>query len=155
MVRGKLLKLLVVIILLITAFFGYKFYRKAKVKYPGLTRVYTNEKVTEDEGKLIAGFPEIPQYPGISVRTSYKKVQDSKTDYVAVWRFQGEGKTIINWYSKELASDGWKVTGPFIDESEDYLHIEAENNNYKLKIQNTEEDGDETKKILVAEFLEK
>lgn len=152
MLNSKLSKLLIVLLVVTSVLLAYKIYLKRSFKTEVPYRIYTNEKVTEKENGLVAGFPNISQYPDAKIKTSYKKVQDNKTDYVAVWEIKGANKSIMDWYKSELTNSGWTVTGIFSYE-QDSDQMEVENEEYKLKVALSEDNDDA--KILITEFLEK
>ncbi|OGM62316.1 hypothetical protein A2961_02275 [Candidatus Woesebacteria bacterium RIFCSPLOWO2_01_FULL_39_21] len=151
-------KILVVFVLLLFVVLGLYLFKKSKTPEVSTDRVYTDEKVTEEAGMLIENFPDIPIYPGITVDKTYKKEQSGKTDYTAVWFYEGNIHEIMNWYADELKKAGWTVVGPFVFEAEDDLEINAENSMYTLRLLNSERGEDETGKagkLIMADILEK
>lgn len=123
-------------------------------------RVYTNETVTESTASLVQGFPDFPLYPGLRLDNSFRKEQVGKVDYTAIWYFDGEETVIpmMKWYTDKLTASGWQVKGPYVDESEGELRIDAENSTYSLRLYNSERSEGETSgpgNIFVVDFFQK
>ena len=154
-------KILTALILLFLVGFGLYLFTKSKSPKPITERIYTNETVTESNGTLVDGFPNVPIYPGMRIDKTYKKEQDGKTDYVAVWYFDGGDAKVpemMKWYIDEYKKSGWTVTGPFIDEGQNELHIKTENSQYKTRVMSSkrlEEDEGGPGNIILFEALEK
>ena len=159
MPKRKLVITTLLFFLLLT--FGFYLFNKGKTQKNATGRIYTNEKVTESSGSLVEDFPNVPVYPGIRLDKSYKKVQEGKTDFSAVWYYEGsddQSPIFMKWYVEEFKKEGWIVEGPFVDESENELSIRAQNSKYVLRLFNSERDeGDEggAGKIIVVDMIEK
>lgn len=155
-------KLLVFVVLLFILGLGVYLYKKSQPK-PNITegRVYTNEKTTEAEGTLVGEFPKFPIYPGMRTDKTFRKEQGEKTDFVGAWYFEGGDNkvpVIMKWYVDELKKAGWKVEGPFIDEGQGEVHINAENTNHTARVMSSErydEDPGGPGDIILVEILEK
>lgn len=119
---------------------------------------FPQEKVIETEGELVDGFPDIPIYPTLKIDKTYKKVLGGKTNYLGIWYYKGDIKIILDWYVIELKKAGWSVTGPFVQEGENDLEIDAENADYNLRLLNSErEKGDRYTpgEIITADLTQK
>lgn len=125
-----------------------------------IDRIYTSETVTESSVLLVQGFPDFPLYPGLRLDNSFRKEQDGKVDYTAIWYFDEEETVIpmMKWYTDELTASGWQVKGPYVDESEGELRIDAENDTYSLRLYNSERSEGETSgpgNIFVVDMFQK
>lgn len=159
MPKRKIIIFLVLFLVIVAI--GFYLYNKSRAPKPSLVRIYTNEKVSEADSTLIEGFPNIPIYPGMRVDKTYKKEQEGKTDYVAVWYYEGGDEKIgeiMKWYIDEFKKGGWTVEGPFIDEGQNEVHINVENSQYRAQVMNSEriaEDQGGAGDIILVEILEK
>lgn len=82
--------------------------------------VATDPTFPEVMGKMVAGFPEVPTYPGATLVASAKTNAEGEPDlgYRAKWETTDSVPQIMKWYEVELPKNGWKYTAPDDKKSE-------------------------------------
>jgi hypothetical protein len=79
----------------------------------------------EAKGKLVEGFMGVPQFPGSSVLSSYKKsAPDPKGElmgYQVKFGSAASTKEIMKFYRRELKKQGWKIDPAFPEKSSSLL----------------------------------
>ena len=82
-------------------------------KTPNL-EVATDPNFPEVEGKLIAGFPTFPVYPGATLIASAKtnRADQPDTGYRAKWETKDAVIKVMRWYQDQLPKSGWKYEVP-------------------------------------------
>lgn len=81
-------------------------------------------KVFGEEGQLVAGFPSVPQYPGATLLSSYRKVDGTRAGYEAKWEIDEPIITVVPWFIEEFTEGGWDWT--IIEAPETFENTEQE-----------------------------
>lgn len=81
-------------------------------------RSNASSDIVQEEGKLVDQFPDFPVFPEAILEGSRKMPQASEgKGYMAEWQLapDKEIKTVMQWYLKELETQGWTITQRPVD----------------------------------------
>jgi hypothetical protein len=74
-------------------------------------QVATDPAFKEERGRKIASLSDVPDYPGATVVGSSEQARagEPAEGYRAMWKTTASVPTVMEWYRKALAAQGWTV----------------------------------------------
>lgn len=128
--------------------------REKRGEFTGSGKLESQEKVIEEVGKMLAGAPDFPVYPGADVKKSFRKEKSGGIEYLLIWEVNAPVVEVMKWYGEVLRTTGWDVEGPDLPQSDDEQNARLTKNDLVVNLLvRIDEDGENQMTVISAEFV--
>ena len=141
-----------VVVVILSVFFLVN--REKRSEFTGSGKLEGQERVIEEVGKMLAGAPDFPVYPGADVKKSFRKEKSEGIEYLLIWEVNAPVVEVMKWYGEMLRTAGWDVEGPDLPESDQEQNARLTKNDLVVNLLvRIDDDGEERMTIISAEFV--